>query len=236
MSTESVTAHVRRLWAGFNHQIRADNLEPALEAWVPTLARFDDAIVGAVIDAAIASDERMPTVGEVLRRCKSGEDRRALPAGGYSAYAEYPIKQIDVMSVLREVRRISDAREGKRLEHRHHDGAERCPICGAHDHDEYGMHAKDCAWCAQLAAAATEIIEAKMGRPFSDPPTDRTSRCRACDGGGFTWSEGLNVGYPCRACRPEPYRRWAEGHMAPNHDCPECRSIREGRFTPNGVE
>lgn len=41
-----------------------------------------------------------------------------------------------------------------------------------------------------------------------------------------------NTVYPCRACRPDDFARWAGGHLDPDHnrhDCPDCIGGRRTR-------
>jgi len=56
-----------------------------------------------------------------------------------------------------------------------------------------------------------------------------TSSCRDCDGNGWIVVDpaGQTTVRPCGRCRPRPADRQRGGHYMPNHDCQECRDIRQ---------
>lgn len=62
-----------------------------------------------------------------------------------------------------------------------------------------------------------------------------TLRCPTCgDGSGFVEIAGVTATStttmrPCESCNTALYEAWRKGHMAPDHDCPECRDRRRGR-------
>jgi hypothetical protein len=226
MSATEYQAQVRKLWVAYDRMPRADALDAAYEAWLPPLIRFPVHVVSATIDEAIRADERMPNVGIIVRRC-SATVRANQRRDDEPVSAEYPVKRMDVVGVLRAMRKVAEDPTRKRLEHDHRHGAEQCPICGTHDRDDEGMHAKDCAWCTRLAEASIGVVEDFIGRPLTD--ADRLSRCARCDGYGWRYTDDDRV-RPCGNCQPEQYRRWHEGHWEPGHHCDECQRIREGRY------
>jgi hypothetical protein len=60
------------------------------------------------------------------------------------------------------------------------------------------------------------------------PREEPTYRC-ICNDTGFILVDPTGHGAyrPCERCRPDEHRRWKNGHYAPNHDCPQCRALRE---------
>lgn len=97
------------------------------------------------------------------------------------------------------------------------------------------------AWDGLRFPAAAEFAEhvAQLARSEFEAERHAANRedlpCPECrDGSGYvviaeatpTAAETLK---PCQVCNPSIFKRWADGHLAPDHDCSECRDLRRGK-------
>lgn len=81
------------------------------------------------------------------------------------------------------------------------------------------------------------VAEEERRKAYGRRSLPRGGPCVLCGDSGMVFHERGNVAYPCRACRPVQYVRWAEGHHMSGHvngGCVDCATFRGG--TPKEVE
>ena len=196
-----------RLWTNYhvrfpeNEDARknAEDLEQA--EWLTALRGFSDAAVASATSEWIRNEDRFPTLSRFIDATQAAARQQARPAPRRAITAgDHPASKARAVAWITAIRQCwADAPP----EHDHSAGEAACPRCAYVDNH-----------LDEMAGHNPRVMEA-------------TSPCRSCDGGGWITVDG--DARPCEHCNPVGYQRWAGGHWAPDHSCPECVTLRSGR-------
>lgn len=221
MTPDSVEAILFRLAAIFTTKFAPQ--PGTIEEWASTagIIEVDDDVAAEAVDRWKEAHDWPPTIAEFLDECErvvTGRRVARVAAIEQERAALLAAAEVDVdvsKSRLGAMAAATRAALGKAQQRRHvHTlGREACPACLAAD---------------EIAAEAELIFVNTLDRLGYERVDGNVFSCDECEDSGFVL-DGEAGGYtflrPCRRCNPALYEKWAGGHLAEGHTCPECAAI-----------